>query len=99
MSDTKTEYLEQECAELSKTIAQLRKVITADDNRLKDAAIRVWGEDRHGCDTADWLAEEILFLRKKVDSWKKENNKLKAQLKTISNSATVALDTVIPKKG
>jgi hypothetical protein len=43
--------------------AELRGAMDADDCRLREAAIRVWGEDRHGCDTPDWMAEEILTLR------------------------------------
>lgn len=44
-------------------IATLRSVMRADDERLSKAAKRVWGEDAHGCDTAECMADLILELR------------------------------------
>ena len=44
-------------------VAELEGAMAADERRLRDAAIRVWGEHAHGCDTPDWMAEEILTLR------------------------------------
>jgi hypothetical protein len=35
----------------------------AADARLRDASIRVWGEDCWGCDAPDHMAEAILGLR------------------------------------
>ena len=40
-----------------------RGAMRASDERLERAAVQVWGEDLHGCDTAEWLADEILGLR------------------------------------
>ena len=100
MSDyTREEYLaiEMECLELNKTINTLRGVINADDRRLKEAAFRVWGEDKHGCDTAEWMADEIMFLRKRNKLWQEKTLKLQAQLKAISSNATTVLETVMPK--
>ena len=38
-------------------------VTRADDERLEQAAIRVWGEHVWGCDSADHMAELVLSLR------------------------------------
>lgn len=44
-------------------IANLRGAIEADEERLKAAAIRVWGEHVHGCDAPDRMADLIIALR------------------------------------
>lgn len=43
--------------------AMLRGALAADDARLEAAAVRVWGEHTHGCDTPEWLADEVLHAR------------------------------------
>lgn len=42
---------------------RLKGVIEADDKRLSDAAISVWGEHIRGCDTPQEMAELINYLR------------------------------------
>jgi hypothetical protein len=54
---------EQRLAAAEARCAEIRGAMDADDRRLREAAIRVWGEDRHGCDTPDEMAELILTLR------------------------------------
>jgi hypothetical protein len=44
-------------------VAERQGVIDADDERLRAAALRVWGEHRWGCDTAEMLADTIEDLR------------------------------------
>jgi hypothetical protein len=44
-------------------IAELTGAMDAADARLRDASIRVWGEDCWGCDAPDHMAEAILGLR------------------------------------
>ncbi len=97
MSETKIEILEDKIRELNRTIIDIRGAMSADERRLREAAVKVWGEDKYGCDTPEWMADEILFLRKRLTSWKAENAKLKAQLKTIESHATTTLETVMPK--
>ncbi len=45
--------------------------IAVDAGRLRDAAMRVWGEDAHGCDTPDRLADAILGLRAQIADLKR----------------------------
>ena len=45
--------------------------IAVDAGRLRDAAMRVWGEDAHGCDTHDRLADAILGLRAQIADLKR----------------------------
>ena len=45
--------------------------IAVDAGRLRDAAMRVWGEDVHGCDTPDRLADAILGLRAQIADLKR----------------------------
>jgi len=52
-------------ARLRSQVEALRGAMNADDRRLREAAARV-GKDHHGCDSADWMADLILFLRAKV---------------------------------
>ena len=47
-------------------LAEVEGAMRADDKRLEDAAIRVWGEHRWGCDTPDQMADTILDLRAKL---------------------------------
>ena len=44
-------------------LAAVRGAMDAADARLRDASIRVWGEDCWGCDAPDHMAEAILGLR------------------------------------
>jgi hypothetical protein len=54
---------EQRIAELEQENERLKGVIEADDKRLSDAAISVWGEHIRGCDTPQEMAELINYLR------------------------------------
>ena len=45
--------------------------IAVDAGRLRDAAMLVWGEDAHGCDTPDRLADAILGLRAQIADLKR----------------------------
>lgn len=52
-------------------IADRDAEIAVDAGRLRDAAMRVWGEDAHGCDTPDRLADAILGLRAQIADLKR----------------------------
>lgn len=52
-------------------ITILENQIAVDAGRLRDAAMRVWGEDAHGCDTPDRLADAILGLRAQIADLKR----------------------------
>jgi hypothetical protein len=45
-----------------------RGAMRAADERLRAAAVRVWGDDPHGCDAAEWMADEVLALRSERDA-------------------------------
>jgi len=47
---------------------EVEGAMRADDKRLEDAAVRVWGEHRWGCDTPDQMADAIIDLRAQVQS-------------------------------
>lgn len=51
---------------LGNDLTLTRGAMAADDNRLRDAAIRVWGEHVRGCDTPDAMADLIEHLRNEV---------------------------------
>ena len=61
--DTLTYILAQEVTRLRKVTADLRGAINSDEDRLKAAEIRVWGESIHGCDAPDRMADLIITLR------------------------------------
>jgi hypothetical protein len=63
--DADLEIAEAANREKDAEIARLKGIIAADDERLLVASVRV-GFPFYGCDTADWLAEEILSLRASV---------------------------------
>jgi hypothetical protein len=53
--------------ELRAEVEQLRGAMTADNQRLRKAEIRIWGENtRHGCDAPERMAEEVVTLRDEV---------------------------------
>jgi len=62
-----TAPLRLEVERLTKELELARGVTRADDERLNAAAIKVWGENVHGCDAAEWLADEVLGLRAEVE--------------------------------
>ena len=64
--DTLTYILAQEVTQLRDVLANLRGAIEADEERLKEASVRVWGEHAHGCDTPDRMADAVASLRARV---------------------------------
>lgn len=47
-----------------KRIAELESIIASDESRLQAASLEVFGDATiHGCDTPEWLADEVLWLR------------------------------------
>lgn len=60
-----------ESDKLRAEIAAKDAEIAVDAGRLRDAAMRVWGEDAHGCDTPDRLADAILGLRAQIADLKR----------------------------
>lgn len=64
--DEERDRLRARVAELEADKALLQGVIRADEHRLTEAAVKVWGENVHGCDAPEWLADEILGLREDV---------------------------------
>jgi hypothetical protein len=46
----------------------LRGAMAADDERLKAAAERVWGDHIWGCDTPEKLADLVLHLRAEIEA-------------------------------
>lgn len=57
--------------ELLNAIEAAQQEIAVDAGRLRDAAMRVWGEDAHGCDAPDRLADAILGLRAQIADLKR----------------------------
>ena len=64
--DTLTYILAQEVTRLRQVTADLRGAINSDEDRLKAAEIRVWGESIHGCDAPDRMADLVISLRARV---------------------------------
>ena len=54
--------------EAEKQARDLRGAMNADDGRLRDASERAFGHFDYGCDTAQWLADEVLGLRQRLAS-------------------------------
>lgn len=52
-----------EVAKLREELRLQKGANAADAERLAAAELKVFGENVHGCDAADWMAEEVLSLR------------------------------------
>ena len=84
-----TSYMELEAklaaaerrAEEAEALARdLRGAMDADDNRLRAASERVFGDYAFGCDTAMWLADEVLGLRERIAAERAAREKVEAML-------------------
>jgi len=58
----------QRLAAAEREVRDLRGAMNADDERLRAASERVFGDFAFGCDTAMWLADEVMGLRQKLDA-------------------------------
>lgn len=56
---------------LCEEVELLRGAMNADDERLCKAAEKVWGRHDYGCDTPEFMAELIVFLRARLDELEK----------------------------
>lgn len=87
-------------------VQELEGVIRADEHRLNSAAVEVWGENVHGCDAPEWLADEILGLRAKVAELEGDRERmdwLDSQRRTLGGSqgapTTETWPTIMGREG
>ena len=78
-------------------VRDLRGAMDADDERLRAASERVFGDFAFGCDTAMWLADEVMGLRQMLDVERAVREKAEARgaaledaLRNISEETTDA---------
>jgi hypothetical protein len=84
--DTETRLL-GEIRALKAEMRMVKGAMAADDKRLADAAIRVWGDHRWGCDTPDHMADTILELRAAVARLKSERDSFRQMERTRDDEA------------
>ena len=61
-------------AALRSSLALTEGAMRADDARLRAASIRIWGEDLHGCDAPDAMADLVIHLRSSLETVKRERD-------------------------
>lgn len=59
--------------QIADRIQTMHNVTEQDDQRLRDAEIKAFGESTYGCDAADWMADYIVGCRE-------ENKRLRHEL-------------------
>lgn len=66
--------------ELARLVETARGASAADDARLRAAEERVWPGVTHGCDAAEWLADELLALRRDLETARQERDAAERRL-------------------
>ena len=77
-----------EYGKMDDELTQLRATIATSDNRLLDATDKI-GFTPIGCDTADWLADEILGLRAELAQYKQNMETLKLLGSDLAHDAAI----------
>lgn len=65
-AESERDSLRSQLDALGNDLTLTRGAMAADDARLREAAIRVWGEHVRGCDTPDEMADLIRELRRQL---------------------------------